>query len=174
MKRLIISSLDTCAGCRECELLCSFRHERQVNPELSRIKVVKLPLADIPDVIAEPVFCFRCGQCVAECPLDALSLSRERWRIEVDRGKCTGCGHCVEVCPYGAINMHPQSRIPLICDLCGGDPVCVQFCPTGTLVYVEESEYAYEKATTGVKKRLKSANFVEGPPPARWKERQKV
>jgi Fe-S-cluster-containing hydrogenase component 2 len=59
MKRLFISSLETCAGCRTCELLCSFRHEKEINPELSRIKVVKLPLGDIPDVIAEPVFCVR-------------------------------------------------------------------------------------------------------------------
>ena len=173
MKKLFISSLESCAGCRTCELLCSFRHEKEVNPELARITVVKLPLGNLPDVTAEPVFCRRCARCVAECPEGALTYSKERWRIEVDKAKCTGCSQCVEVCPFGAIRMHPEVQIPLICDLCGGDPVCVEFCPTGTLVFMEESQYSYGKAKEGVKKRLKSAGFVEEPPPAKWKERQR-
>ncbi len=173
MKKLLISSYDSCAGCRTCELLCSFRHEKEVNPELSRIKVVKLPLGNLPDVIAEPVFCNRCNRCVEVCPVAALSFSKERWRIELNKDKCTGCGECIEVCSIGAISMHPEARVPFMCDLCGGDPVCAEFCPTETLVFKEESDNSYEKATEDVKRRLKSAGFVEEPPPAKWKERQK-
>ncbi len=173
MKKLYISSQETCAGCRTCELLCSFRHEKEVNPELARITVVKLPLGNLPDIIAEPVFCKRCILCVKECPEGALSFSKNSWRIELDKGKCIGCGECVEVCPFGAISMHPEAKVPLHCDLCGGDPVCVEFCPTGTLVFREESQYTYEKAMQSVKKRLKDTNYEEKAPPPRWKERQR-
>lgn len=173
MKKLFISSPESCAGCRTCELLCSLRHEKVVNPELARITVVKLPLGNVPDIIAEPVFCRRCGICVKECPEGALSFANDTWRIEVDKGICTGCSLCVEVCPFGAIRMmHPKANVPLICDLCGGDPICAEFCPTGTLVFKEESQYTYGKAMQGVKRRHIDSNFEEKPPPPRWKEMQ--
>ena len=164
MKKLFIASLKSCGGCRTCELLCSFRHTKEVNPELARITVVKLPHKDVADVICEPVFCRQCGQCVKECPEGALSFAKVRGTIEVDKGKCTGCSQCVEVCPFGAIGMHPTARVPLICDLCGGDPVCAEFCPRGTIVFKEESEYKYEKAMQSVKERLKDANYEEKAP----------
>jgi len=170
MKRLYVSSLDSCAGCRTCELLCSLRHEHVSSPELSRIKVVRLPLGNLPDVTAEPVFCRRCKQCVKACRVGALVFSKDRWRIEFDRDKCIGCAECIEVCPFGAIRMHPEEGIPLICDLCDGEPVCAKFCPTGTLVFTEESVYSYKKARESIKKRLESAGFVEEAPPAKWKK----
>jgi ferredoxin len=33
---------------------------------------------------------------------------------------------------------------PLICDLCSGEPACVEKCPTGALIF-EESDFNSEK-----------------------------
>jgi ferredoxin len=31
--------------------------------------------------------------------------------------------------------LHPETGLPLICDLCDGDPACVKRCPTGAISY---------------------------------------
>jgi hypothetical protein len=38
--------------------------------------------------------------------------------------------------------LHPETGLPLICDMCGGDPACVKRCATGAIVY----EYADTRA----------------------------
>ena len=49
----------------------------------------------------DPAKCIRCGTCVAECPVNALSDGDEA--PEVDRKVCIGCGQCFSVCPEEAI-----------------------------------------------------------------------
>lgn len=48
--------------------------------------------------------CVKCGLCVRECPVRAISNE-----IKVDRKLCTGCGKCAEICPYKAIDTEHQS-----------------------------------------------------------------
>jgi ferredoxin len=36
-----------------------------------------------------------------------------------------------------AIRLDDDTQFPLKCDLCGGDPQCVKFCPTEALVYTD-------------------------------------
>jgi Fe-S-cluster-containing hydrogenase component 2 len=38
------------------------------------------------------------------------------------------------VCPIGAIRMDNTGNI-LKCDLCGGEPYCAKYCPTGAIIY---------------------------------------
>ena len=42
---------------------------------------------------------------------------------------------CVPVCPWDVIHIHPVSNKAFKCDLCGGNPACARFCPSGTLRY---------------------------------------
>ena len=51
---------------------------------------------------------------------------------------CIGCSECVAACPFGMANLHPQTGLALICDLCHGDPACVKRCATRAIVYAEE------------------------------------
>ncbi len=44
------------------------------------------------------------GQCVAECPEDAIRIGNGG-KAEVNPAKCTGCGMCVAVCPENAIDV---------------------------------------------------------------------
>lgn len=45
--------------------------------------------------------CIKCGICVDECPVEAISEGDETYII--DKGKCTDCGACSDVCPNEAI-----------------------------------------------------------------------
>lgn len=44
--------------------------------------------------------CISCGQCVSNCPVNALTLND---KIVVDEDKCIRCHSCVRVCPTKAI-----------------------------------------------------------------------
>ena len=46
--------------------------------------------------------CINCGQCVPECPVEAISEGSDKYVIDAE--KCTDCGACVEICPSDAIS----------------------------------------------------------------------
>lgn len=132
MKR-IFANADRCSGCRLCEMACSFSHENAFGSSTSRITVVKEDIFgfDLPKV------CWHCNPCNAmeNCPENALE--RKLGLIIVNEDKCVGCGTCSETCIIGAIKLHPERNTPLICNQCGGNPLCVRRCPTKALTYVE-------------------------------------
>ena len=45
--------------------------------------------------------CQNCGQCVAHCPPQAMTMDAEG--VKIDYGRCIRCFCCQELCPYGAI-----------------------------------------------------------------------
>ncbi len=136
-RKTIRVNVDTCSGCRRCELVCSFAHENRFRPSASRIAVVKEDSWGF-DL---PVFCDHCEQCPAleSCPPKALSRN-ENGLILVDEEKCSGCGNCVKTCSLGAIRLDSVKHVPLFCDLCGGEPQCVKNCPTNALTYSATEE----------------------------------
>ncbi|MCX8037228.1 MAG: 4Fe-4S binding protein [Candidatus Sumerlaeia bacterium] len=48
--------------------------------------------------------CTGCGDCVDQCPLNAISLDDEPKAV-INEDECTDCGTCVEACPSQAISM---------------------------------------------------------------------
>jgi Fe-S-cluster-containing hydrogenase component 2 len=48
--------------------------------------------------------------------------------VVINDDVCTGCLDCVDACPFDAIPVGPNNEV-LKCDLCGGDPLCVKYCP---------------------------------------------
>lgn len=52
--------------------------------------------------------CARCGACLAECPLAAISWTADG-AIHTDRSICDGCGLCIPVCPSGARQLVGQT-----------------------------------------------------------------
>ena len=119
-----------CNGCVVCEYACSMEKEHVFNPVKSRIRAVRL---DTVSNIA--LTCRTCedSPCVAACPKDALKQSSKDKTIIVDELKCNSCGWCIQACKYGAISHHPTTNKALICDKCGGEPACVQWCPESAL-----------------------------------------
>jgi Fe-S-cluster-containing hydrogenase component 2 len=53
----------------------------------------------------------------------------------VDEERCIGCKECVLHCPFGAANLHPITKKAFKCDLCGGEALCAEYCPTGAMSY---------------------------------------
>jgi len=53
--------------------------------------------------------------------------------IIVDEQRCDGCGWCIGACEYGAITIHPDTGKAIVCDVCEGEPKCIQWCPDGAL-----------------------------------------
>ncbi|MFZ5766262.1 MAG: glycyl-radical enzyme activating protein [Thermodesulfobacteriota bacterium] len=70
-----------------CPLACPWCH----NPEF---------IAPAPELALYPARCLGCGDCLAACPQQALTLTPA---IEVDRRRCTVCGDCATVCPTRAL-----------------------------------------------------------------------
>lgn len=128
-ERMLVNP-DACTGCRRCELACSFKHEGKYWPEASRVRVDK----DERKGIDFPFVCRQCGtaKCVEACALGALSRDSATKAVIVDRAKCAKCYACRTACPFHAIHVDAEG-LPLICDLCGGEPACAEGCPTGAL-----------------------------------------
>ncbi len=121
----IVRDYIKCSGCQRCELVCSLKHEGQMWPEASRIRVfMYFPGVEVPHL------CAQCHDypCVSSCPEDALSVDDKTSAVLVDQELCTSCGNCIDACPGTIPILHPETEKALICDLCGGDPECVKVC----------------------------------------------
>jgi len=103
MKRLKVIP-ERCTGCESCVLSCSFVHEGFFNLDFSRVLVDR----DTEHAQFTPRVCVQCAEhpCVEVCPVGALSVEPTT----------------------GAIQLAEERGLPLICDLCGGDPECVKAC----------------------------------------------
>lgn len=57
--------------------------------------------------------CISCGQCIANCPEDAISYipKGDRKIASIDKGKCVGCGECLTVCKPKAVNIDWATEI---------------------------------------------------------------
>ena len=53
--------------------------------------------------------CTGCGICINTCPVNAITMKKEK--AEIDMDKCIRCGRCHEICPQHAIR-HDSERIP--------------------------------------------------------------
>lgn len=129
MKQIWIArDYSKCSGCRRCEIACSLKHEGEIWPEASRIRVFML----IPG-LEVPHLCVQCPDypCVEACPTNALSVNKETSAVEVDKEKCIACGKCIDACPGKIPHMHPTKKHIIICNLCDGDPECVKACQEG-------------------------------------------
>ena len=120
-----------CTGCRMCEQICTFFHEREFNPRRARIKV----LMREKEGVNAPLLCNQCKTCLSACNRDALSWDEKVGVVRVDAEKCNGCGLCIDACPQAAIFLDPISGIVNICDLCNGDPRCVKWCTEEVLKF---------------------------------------
>jgi Fe-S-cluster-containing hydrogenase component 2 len=150
-KRVLVIKSNNCTGCHLCELACSSIKEGLFIPTRSRIKVVTDGLKGW----SSPVVCVQCKDplCLAACPVGAIYKVENSFGdsvVEVNKNKCTACHQCIVACPFGAIEYIKEVGI-IKCDLCGGKPVCVNFCFYNCLEFEELTEEEYQKRTLRVK-----------------------
>ena len=128
-----------CSGCETCQLMCSLQNTGAFNPKKSRIKVVPLSVG-----ITIPITCQQCEDpwCQRACPEKAIVRHKKLNLVVVDEKKCTGCAACIGACPFGIMAYDPERKKAMKCDLCGGDPACVKYCPSQVLVLAGNQESA--------------------------------
>ncbi len=56
--------------------------------------------------------CDGCELCVDECPVDAISMSSDK--AKVNDAICTGCGSCLASCPRDALDLHLYTNKQLL------------------------------------------------------------
>ncbi|MCL5948956.1 MAG: 4Fe-4S dicluster domain-containing protein [Candidatus Bathyarchaeota archaeon] len=132
-----------CIGCGICEYACTVEKGEGIwNPLRSRIRVVRMA----------PVFnfaltCRGCqdARCVKACPERALSQSETTGLLIIDESKCKGCDWCVQACEHGGITIHSETGKAIACNLCEGEPKCIESCPEEALEIVESDEAAEKR-----------------------------
>jgi len=137
MDRIFTVTVRDCICCGKCELACAFSHVQNGVPGESRIAITRRGVE-----AGTPVVCFQCDEaaCVTVCPTDALIRNEATGAIDVDYARCIGCRMCVPACPFGNMQFDANFQIVHKCDLCGGNPACVPFCPTKAIDYKPAQE----------------------------------
>ena len=79
------------------------------------------------------------------CPVDAIVVNPETGSKDVLDSVCVGCKVCTIACPFGTVNYNVDSGKVIKCDLCAGDPKCVEACPTQAITFVEAGATGLER-----------------------------
>jgi len=149
-KILVATFPSRCVGCRRCELACTEFNEGKANPVLARIQVGRNLLFGPQGVqlgtwrgqgkfgnhrVIQDT-CKQCPHpipCQLACPQGAIEVSGPANARVVNQDKCVGCRICQQACPWEMTRFDEDIKKATKCHLCGGDPKCVQVCPTGAL-----------------------------------------
>lgn len=136
--KVLVVDYHKCVGCGTCEMICSLTHEGACSRTLSRIRIVREEKIGYN----VPITCSFCEKpvCLNACPVGAIIKNRETGSIVVQEEKCIGCRQCVQACPFGHMNYNFRARHSFKCDLCDGDPQCVQYCWKQAIEYLPLSE----------------------------------
>jgi Fe-S-cluster-containing hydrogenase component 2 len=126
---------ELCTGCMRCALICSLVHYSVFSPSLASIRIVKkeFVLESSVDV------CRQClaPSCMVVCPLGAIYADPKTGARVVGKDKCIGCKLCVDACLFGMMFFNEEEKKAFKCDLCGGDPQCIKYCPVQAIEYVK-------------------------------------
>jgi Fe-S-cluster-containing hydrogenase component 2 len=152
----IMIDLEKCTGCGICEMVCSLYHIKECNPEKSKIRVIRHPIEGI--TYSVPMVCQQCEKplCKSVCPKGAILRDIKTNALVVDEKRCIGCKFCFNACPFGGISINTKDGIATKCNLCGGEPKCVEFCPTGALSFVRLDKMSIWKKRKGFDRYLES------------------
>ncbi len=125
-----------CTGCRSCEMACALYHEGKCSPVLSRMRIVKYEALGK----SYPSVCSQCSkpQCLAACTQGAIKLNEKTGAVTIDESLCVGCRSCLVACPQ--VGFNAQKGVAFKCDLCGGEPQCARFCPSGAVAFTDVNE----------------------------------
>ena len=140
--KIITIDPNKCTGCRLCELACSLRNFGECNPARAKIRVI-----GFDEMFVVPLLCMQCERpfCAEVCPSGAITKEEGSGVIKIAKEKCVGCKICTLACPFGNIVFSTEEHVAVKCDLCGGEPECVAFCPTEALEYREADTAAMSK-----------------------------
>jgi len=138
LRKAIVGYFDLCTGCEICELACSMKKYGVYSKVRSHINVNR----DLKELVFTPVTCIQCDKlpnhdapCMQACPVDAFTRDSDTNAVTIIHEKCTGCKACVDACPIGMIQFDAAAKKASKCDLCLGEPKCVEYCPFDAIEY---------------------------------------
>lgn len=137
MRKVLVVDPKKCTGCRYCEVICAFSRKKECGYSDAAIYVIR----DDRNGDYRPLVCRQCEfpPCAKDCPTGAIGRDSRDF-LQVDQEKCIGCYSCVTSCPWGIPRFDGDSTVPILCDLCQGDPVCVKCCGTGAIEFLSFDE----------------------------------
>lgn len=88
--------------------------------------------------------CQQCeiAACLEICPTAAIWRDANTQAVTISEAECVGCRMCINACPFGCIHFDETRRMAAKCNLCNGDPKCVQNCMSGALRYGDINDLA--------------------------------
>lgn len=148
LKRLFYHA-ERCMMCLECIIACETREYNRASPQLA---------LSFEDSLGTP-WIWMCRQCltppcVEACFSGGLERSEQTAVTKYDQQKCIRCGSCTLACPIEGTRISGEQGIPAKCDLCQGrrQPMCVEVCPSGALVYTDSVTFNRFRQKCYVKK----------------------
>lgn len=158
---VVIVEIDRCIACFSCERACQF-HQMEQKRSWSPNIFVNVDM-DLRRIFTGT--CLQCetAVCMDVCPVDALTRDPQTSAVIVEKEICLGCGLCVAACPYGYIQLDEPFRKATKCDLCGGNPTCVQVCMAEALHFENINSLAERKRKQAdVRLGLRAIPVTEG------------
>jgi carbon-monoxide dehydrogenase iron sulfur subunit len=140
---VVYVELDRCIACLSCERACLFQQAAR-NMGWSPNIFIRV------DMERRRIYAGTCLQCetalcLEACPVNAIKRDPETTAVVVDDVICLGCGMCVAACPFGYMHLDDSFRKATKCDLCGGNPKCVQMCMAKALHFGSINSLAERK-----------------------------
>ena len=143
-KGVIVFEPEYCTGCMRCMTTCSTYNNGATSLAKSRIHIIRheghaiTKMSEGDELIFDVITCQQCDEpyCLYLCPTLAIERNEDTGAIIINHDKCVSCRMCMVSCPFGAISYDPDTRQVVKCELCGGDPQCVKFCPTNALQFL--------------------------------------
>lgn len=126
-EQLLIDS-KKCTGCARCTIACAMKHYNMINPQLSRVRILRFEAQELN----VPIICMACDKapCIKVCPMNAR-VRQANGTVVTDTDVCIGCRACVYICPVGSPAANPYTGQTMTCDMCQDDeagPWCVAAC----------------------------------------------
>ena len=123
---VVYVELDRCMACFSCKQACQFQ---QADRNMGWSPNIFVSV----DMERRRIYAGTCLQCetalcMEVCPVNAIQRDPETSAVVIDKQTCLGCGMCVAACPFGYMHMDGSLQKATKCDLCGGNPKCVQMC----------------------------------------------